>query len=610
MEPALREINIRIPLEVWAVDRKGRLGATTPPVTQWFSADDPQNLRTLAGSLSQVRMAVVATWNETHIPLLLYLLGKVPVVLVEKPLTDDLEMARLAVPFVQAATPTTTCMCIDHYLAKPSVRHVLGLARAGTLSDPIGDLRRIRFSMREARPIEAGREHLLRKGLFQDMLIHGFQMAIDLVPDCLTNPVQIEDVSWARYENAPISAETSGKVEAILPGNVRATFLIGKGTLDEKTLTLEGSRGTLVANIDTGEVQHLSCVGSPPSSSAVRAKTQDDAYKTVLEEALGLASPTRGPAASSAGGWLVSYPKALRAMELVEAARVRAADLPMETHPAGTIPEGMAETRLFGGCTVEVYDSPEEAALAVAREIIVSSRTAIRQSGRFVMVIPGGRSFLETSQMLALRFGHLDFCRFQVFLTDEHAGLPETDKEVNYRLAIQEGGWGALVEKGLIPVEALHRIPTQDAGGGVLDEVAIRKARVAGRYEEALHAALGGSGPDLMILGMGGADCHTASILPEKAGWTNPLLTSERDYAVVNYPDAYGLRSPLRVSVTAKAIRSSSRVILLAFGVEKQKALTEILMGPVDLARRPASVIRFVGGRIIADRAAARSIVR
>ncbi len=228
--------------------------------------------------------------------------------------------------------------------------------------------------------------------------------------------------------------------------------------------------------------------------------------------------------------------------------------------------------------------------------------------GNFVLVVPGGSSLLGVWKLLAEDRQQLDFSKWQVFWTDEHAGVPHTHDWNNYHTAWEKGNLSELVAKAHFREEQLHRICTQDAAGCILGFQQLREeaARIRGLLAAALQSR---SGPDLLILGMG-ADCHTASILPCPASPPASLLTSPRTYEVGEYPLGSVPKSRVRICITAAAIRTARQVVLVAFGEEKASALRMICEPGADVLCRPAAIAQEVRAVLVVDRGAARELPR
>lgn len=296
---------------------------------------------------------------------------------------------------------------------------------------------------------------------------------------------------------------------------------------------------------------------------------------------------------------LLSYGRALAALELATSAREQADLAEREIHPAGTPPRWAADVMTFGTCQVEAYHSEEEASRAVIREILTAAAEALASRGRFVLVIPGGRTFLEASRLLTTGFLPKALSDWHIFITDEHMRAEDGELGPNALAALESGGWADLLAAQRLHPSQFHTIRVPRSGGvGAV-------AAAAREYEQAYASALGGvAGADLVILGMG-SDCHVASILPRRAGWTNPLLSASGSYAEVSYPQECELPTRERVSITLRGMNAARRLILFCLGSAKAEAAQRTLTVPPDVCARPASVALSCQTKLICDSAVA-----
>jgi 6-phosphogluconolactonase len=599
---ALRKLKVKLlkaglTVRVWGVETSGRTGARGV-VDRWFCIDDAKDTRALFAAIehSDVQLAVIASPNETHAGLLCALLDKVPYIVVEKPLTEEVLAADLAVSLSEGVS-TSTCRGLDHYLGKPSARFVLGMARSGELVRKIGEIEKIHFSMIEARRIDPRRASTLRRGLAFDMAIHGFALLLSLLQLRDLGRIRIDQAAPAEYEGSPIDGETAARIELSVVDGPRASLAIGKAILDDKRVSIVGSKGRIEADFVAGTVTQRR--KGQPDVQLFRA-SDDDAYEVLLEEAIRGACGM--PAAD--GRWLIDLSLARDALKLVERSRVRFEAI--ERYPAGTVPRVFARRSRLGDAHVEVYRSGGELERAVLREILATEKEALDCHGDFVLVIPGGKSFLAVSRrLLDQEFRSVDLSQWQVFFTDEHGGLHSGEKN-NYFLACRDGGWDQLLKRRRLKRSQFHRIPTEKSGR----ELELEELRQGiNAYRKAYAAALGRrEGADLLILGLGG-DRHTASILPKRGRFDNPLLRSAHPYDVVEYSaDVSDGPDRLRASITPAGIAAARRTILLAFGQNKSEAIRDVLTGQIDLAAKPGSIVRLVDGTLMTDTAGAADL--
>ena len=603
-EKLQQRFDSEIELEIWGVEHADRIDRSSELVTEWFDFNRDEDMKNLDSRLAggDVGLAVIASPNDKHLENLRQVAGSVPYIIVEKPLAESANSAARALDLQQSTR--SICAGVDHYVAKPGIQRLLEWARSGELTKRIGGLIAVRFFMLEGKAIKEDRAPTLNAGLTFDMAIHGFAVLARLMraldsEDRVFDPgrVQIE-AAWAgQYIGSPIQGETASRIECSITGGPHATLCIGKGIMDDKRLVLVGTKDTLVVDIAEGSIS----AGIPGAESEILFEGTADAYETLLEEAIRAAlSAGKGSRMTKC---LIDFEEAVNALALVERAREKFSE--MEPYQPGTIPSAFADSREINGVAVETYDNREAVERAILREMLSTAAKAISESGKFVLVVPGGSSFLGIGRLLAYGAIDADLSKWQIFFSDEHAGLPHGEDESNCRMLLEGGGFGELLYSRRLRPEQLHRIITEDPGGVLKEEkFHERLAEYENAYAECLRAG-DKKGADLMIVGLG-ADCHTASLIPSQSGFARPLLTSKRHFDTVMYPESYGLSSSLRGSITMHGIEAAKRVVLLAFGDKKRRAIRDVLTEPIDLAARPGSVIQKVQGTLIADRAGSR----
>jgi 6-phosphogluconolactonase len=219
-------------------------------------------------------------------------------------------------------------------------------------------------------------------------------------------------------------------------------------------------------------------------------------------------------------------------------------------------------------------------AAAAADRIVTGSREAIQRAGRFNLVLSGGSTPERTYALLAQspRREAIDWSLTWLFFGDERF-VPSDDQRSNYHMAHQ-----ALLKPVAIDPSHVFAIPT---GLGT-------PAQCASQYESALRnyfnfrPADGLPQFDMILLGLGD-DGHTASLFPDK-----PSLDEKHLWITWSPPGT--LPPPVdRITFTFPLINSAREVMFLVSGAAKADVLHEILEGPTDVHKHPASGVRPAG---------------
>lgn len=220
---------------------------------------------------------------------------------------------------------------------------------------------------------------------------------------------------------------------------------------------------------------------------------------------------------------------------------------------------------------------PDAAAAAgeAAARIAAAAREAIRERGRCVLALSGGRA--AEAMLHALAREPLDWHALEVVQADERVA-PAGSAERNLSL-LRRG----LLGPSPLPPSHLHAMPVDDAD---LDAAAERYA--------ATLAHLAGSPPVLDVVHLGiGADGHTASLVPG-----DPALdVTDRDVAVTGIH--HGRR---RMTLTLPALNRARGIVWLVTGADKAPVLARLQSGDAML---PAGRVAVADARLYADREAA-----
>ena len=209
------------------------------------------------------------------------------------------------------------------------------------------------------------------------------------------------------------------------------------------------------------------------------------------------------------------------------------------------------------------FDDPEALFAYAAERFAHIGAAAIRDRGRFLVALSGGKTPRPLFERLASPgyAERLDWSAVDVFWADERCTPPD-DPASNYGSAHR-----ALLVKVSIPPENVHRIH------GELSPLA-----AADLYELSLRAVLGEEGRlDLIVLGIG-ADGHTASLFPRHQA----LTEADRWVVPVHVP----ADPPWRVTMTLPLINAARHVLMLVAGAEKAGTVRDLASGkPLPASR-------------------------
>jgi 6-phosphogluconolactonase len=186
-------------------------------------------------------------------------------------------------------------------------------------------------------------------------------------------------------------------------------------------------------------------------------------------------------------------------------------------------------------------ETADKVAETTSQQILEAATIAIAEHGQFKLVLAGGTTPEKVYRLLAQ--AKADWSKWFIYYGDERC-LPKGHAERNSVMATQ-----AFLDKVSIPQEQVFTIPAE-----------LGAEQGAKHYQQVVANAL----PfDLVLLGMG-EDGHTASLFPGHVH--NP---DELTHAVYNSPKP----PPERVSISAKALGTTKRVIFLITGTNKQEAI-------------------------------------
>ncbi|EAW37662.1 6-phosphogluconolactonase [Lyngbya sp. PCC 8106] len=217
---------------------------------------------------------------------------------------------------------------------------------------------------------------------------------------------------------------------------------------------------------------------------------------------------------------------------------------------------------------IEVFPSRDQLVERAKSIILDKIEPAIKQRGRFTLVLAGGGTPKPLYEALATENLPLD--KIHIFWGDERY-VPSDHPDSNEGMARQ-----AWLDCVAFPAENIHPMPT---GGN--DPLADSR-----QYEAQLQKFFQvseGEFPafDVILLGMGD-DAHTASLFPH----TEALQVRDRLIAVGNKA------GQPRLTFTVPLINQAECVLFLVTGANKQPALTQVFAETADEMAYPSRAIQ------------------
>lgn len=231
---------------------------------------------------------------------------------------------------------------------------------------------------------------------------------------------------------------------------------------------------------------------------------------------------------------------------------------------------------------VQVLSNIDEWTAQAARLTVDVQRQAIREHGRFLLALSGGKTPERVYRRLSSQSpaASLEWSKTHFLFSDERC-VPADHPESNYRLAAQ-----ALFRPLNIPADRIHRMkgehPDPDAA--------------AREYEHELRTLTTGDRMawpqlDLVMLGVGN-DGHTASLFPG----TDAVHELRRWVTVGHAP----VNPATRLTLTLGVINQATVVLFLATGEGKADIVKRVLEPHEPSDRQlPAALVRPERGRLI-----------
>lgn len=241
---------------------------------------------------------------------------------------------------------------------------------------------------------------------------------------------------------------------------------------------------------------------------------------------------------------------------------------------------------------VKILKDDDELAAHAAEFIVGVIAEAIRERGRAMLALCGGRTPRKTYTLLSQSATRerIDWSRTFIFLGDERF-VPIDDAENNFAMVQR-----LLLAPASVPRENMFPVPTHLASAAI----------VADAYAATIDNVFGSREPtaaprfDLTIQGIG-IDGHTAALFPGAAS------LSVEDRWVVDTPPGI-LPPPVdRITMTLPVFNAAHVVLFLASGGAKASILRDVLEGRPRREECPAAGVAPENGELycFVDRAAA-----
>jgi predicted dehydrogenase len=229
--------------------------------------------------------AIIATPNNTHSLIAIKALDSGLNVLCEKPLAHTIDSADQMLA-ASKAHPRLIAMLSDHYVYKPSVRHIIyNWKKYHQEIGPITNIKAIVFEQE----LQKGRDWLFSRevaggGIAMDT---GFHIVSIMGKLFEFKNLTVTGAKITRCPQAPGDAETYACITLAThraPIHIEVGKWMGKV---EKEIIFKGQGATLEANIGSGEVLLNGKIDRPP--------TVDDCYPNLLKELLSSIEQQRTP---------------------------------------------------------------------------------------------------------------------------------------------------------------------------------------------------------------------------------------------------------------------------------------------------------------------------
>ena len=225
---------------------------------------------------------------------------------------------------------------------------------------------------------------------------------------------------------------------------------------------------------------------------------------------------------------------------------------------------------------IQIFDTEEEVIESYAKFIVEKAKEALKERGRFTLVLSGGNSPKRVYELLATEKYNsaINWSQVDFFFGDERY-VPFESERNNARMALN-----SLLRPLELAAERIHIINTT-----------LPVEEAARDYFSQIEGYFSNEKPvfDLVLLGLG-SNAHTASLFPH----TTVLHAKNPDVKPVFLKD----EQVWRITLTAPLINAAHDVAFLTFGEDKSRAVWQIIKGEKDTESFPAQLIKPTSGTL------------
>lgn len=226
---------------------------------------------------------------------------------------------------------------------------------------------------------------------------------------------------------------------------------------------------------------------------------------------------------------------------------------------------------------IKQFKNKAEIFATAAQLFVNEAKKNIDEKGFFSVALTGGSSPIDLHKLLATDTykSQVDWSKIFVFWGDER-WVPLDDNLSNAKMSYE-----TLLNH--VPIPKSNIFPMYKKGVDAED--------YALTYERILREKIADdAGIDLIFLGMGD-DGHTASLFP------GTKVLHEKD----KWVDAYFLvpQNMYRITLTAPFINRAEKIVVIAFGEKKAKALREVLQGDKNPELYPSQLLKPITGELL-----------